>query len=546
LTDPSRHLKRFFKDRKGYSGIIATIFMVLVLLFLFFDVFMFTAQRNADLQDTVSLSQQMEADSKNEELMISDAEISANAGQVSIDCKISNMGTLPSQLVRLWVQINVTSEAVSEIQNPTITIQPGETVTFSDILAVSGASPSTQNNFWFATARGNIVSATDSILFQQEIAKKIGSILLDWGDFRYYDLLSYGGTTDIQLPDPIFDFTLPQKHAVLLGVQIRNLDPDGRQITLTGNSFACLQGVKVDPKTGIISKLDPQYYKIATVTSDTFRPNTVFADLTLDINVPTVIYFFVPKDKTKDFYSADLTIVLQGYTATSDFSQTVPFGALEFSSSMPQLFFQTGSGQTLIAGQLSGPITIGRRYNNPDPPIVPITTGDLTVALSGAAGGKFYKDSAGTIPITSIVINDGESSAIFYYKDLKVEKPILKASAGGYVAASTKFTITAGTMSRLVFIKGASQTLNVNQTSANIKVRIQNEYGVPFKTTTSRIVSLSTTSAGGTFQHGFSITISSGQSDSPDFWYKDSVHGTPTLTASYGSLTPATTTFTIR
>ena len=129
---------------------------------------------------------------------------------------------------------------------------------------------------------------------------------------------------------------------------------------------------------------------------------------------------------------------------------------------------------------------------------------------------------------------------------MKVESPTLKASAAGYVAASTRFTITAGTMAKLFFIKGANQTIKVGENSANIKVRILNEYGAPFKTTTPLIVSLSTTSTGGTFQHGFSITINSGQSDSPDFWYKDTIRGTPTLTASSGTLTPATTVFTIR
>lgn len=545
MTDHSRHLKRFLKNRKGYSGIIATIFLVLVVLFLFFNVFMFMAQRNADLQDTIGQAQQMDMDTKNEKLLISEAEISANNDQVSVDCKISNTGALTSQLVRLWVQSTIDSEAVSEVLNPAITIQLGETIAYSDSIAVSGASPSRENNFWFVTGRGNIVSATDSIAFQQEIARKIGSILLDWGDFRYYDLLSADGKSNVQLPDPVFDFTLPKSHAILLGIQIRNLDPDGRSITLTADSFAVLQGTTID-KDGNMKKADPYFSKICEVTSNTYTPG-VFAPLTLDLNVPTIIYFFIPKEKT-NLYSADLSIVLQGYTENSDFSETIPFGALEFSSSMKQLYYETGGAQTLVAGQTSDLIQVVRRLvTSPDPGgITPIVTGTLTVTLSGQAGGKFYSDHEGTHPITSIIIRDGTSFATFYYRDSKVEKPTLKASAGGYTPASTKFNIIAGTMTKLFFSKGASQTVDVNHESTNIKVQIRNQYDAPIKTSTPLTVTLSTTSSGGTFQHGTLITINSGQSESGDFWYKDTVRGTPTLTASSGSLTPATTVFTIR
>ena len=45
-----RFHKRFLKNKKGYSGIVATIFMVLVMLFLVFNVNMYMQDRDSALQ----------------------------------------------------------------------------------------------------------------------------------------------------------------------------------------------------------------------------------------------------------------------------------------------------------------------------------------------------------------------------------------------------------------------------------------------------------------------------------------------------------------
>ena len=50
LKQNLRHRKRFLADHKGYSEIVGAIFMVLIALFLFFNVFMFVLDRNTAFQ----------------------------------------------------------------------------------------------------------------------------------------------------------------------------------------------------------------------------------------------------------------------------------------------------------------------------------------------------------------------------------------------------------------------------------------------------------------------------------------------------------------
>lgn len=108
------------------------------------------------------------------------------------------------------------------------------------------------------------------------------------------------------------------------------------------------------------------------------------------------------------------------------------------SQSSPKLVFTAGTSQNLLIGQVSSIITVQRQTSIGSP-----ATGDTAiVSLSTTSPtGTFYSDAAGTIPISSITINNGESMASFYYKDETADSQTLTVATSGYQSVSTTFTI---------------------------------------------------------------------------------------------------------
>lgn len=90
--------KKLRINRKGYSAIIGTIFMVLIILFLYFNVFTFSLNRNTDFQDVISRSEQLDADRNAEQITITNSFLTFPSGQIKLYCTLSNNGTVPVQL----------------------------------------------------------------------------------------------------------------------------------------------------------------------------------------------------------------------------------------------------------------------------------------------------------------------------------------------------------------------------------------------------------------------------------------------------------------
>ena len=66
-----RPRKNFLADRKGYSEIVGAIFMVLIALFLFFNVFMFVLNQNTAFQDSASQANRLLANRLAEKFTLS-------------------------------------------------------------------------------------------------------------------------------------------------------------------------------------------------------------------------------------------------------------------------------------------------------------------------------------------------------------------------------------------------------------------------------------------------------------------------------------------
>lgn len=105
---------------------------------------------------------------------------------------------------------------------------------------------------------------------------------------------------------------------------------------------------------------------------------------------------------------------------------------------------------------------------------------------------------------------------------------------------SGMLTVVAGTASKLTFIT-APQSLTAGVTSGTMTVQLQDASGNPVNSAASRTVNLAQTSTGGLFRNPedtatiTSVTMSPGTS-TVSFRYRDTIAGTPTLTASSSGL----------
>ena len=132
----------------------------------------------------------------------------------------------------------------------------------------------------------------------------------------------------------------------------------------------------------------------------------------------------------------------------------------------------------------------------------------------------------------------------------------MTGASGSLTSATTPFTISAANpvATKLAFSSGGAQSLTVNVVSGAIVVQRQDASNNPVATGTSQITVALTSSGTGTFYSDAagtnaitSINIAAAASDSAGFYYKATVvgSGTHTLTGASGSLTSATTPFTI-
>ena len=151
MTGHLQHAKRFARDKKGYSGIIATIFLVLVVLYLYYNVFMVTQNRNVAFQDVTSQSQQLDIDRSMERVRISD--VTYPVGRIALTIK--NIGPLPVQLVRMWVHNS--GEYTTLSFSPPIVLHSGSEISRDFPIGIGGSSTG-DIVFWFVTARGNLVT----------------------------------------------------------------------------------------------------------------------------------------------------------------------------------------------------------------------------------------------------------------------------------------------------------------------------------------------------------------------------------------------------
>ena len=149
----------FRSNRRGIGTVFGMIFFILIVVLVMASLIVILNQ-NTGLEQTTVQAKQLDLDRYTElqTVSINNPETAVLNGVVYLSCTVSDNGTLPVQLDRLWIRDVSTGTTGNIALTPSVVLQPGSNSYFFKYLAVAGSSYSDQFIIWFITARGNTIS----------------------------------------------------------------------------------------------------------------------------------------------------------------------------------------------------------------------------------------------------------------------------------------------------------------------------------------------------------------------------------------------------
>lgn len=170
------------------------VFFLLIVMLVFAS-FMIILNQNTGLEQTVTQARQIDQDRANEQLTITGQAGYSSTNIVAVNVVLNNTGTLPVQVIRLWVKdlINKNTGDLSlSNPNPNIIITQGGNWSGSFSVTVPGVVSSDTFIFWFETARGNQFTlgqsnggAISNVDIYQSLSKVLGDFLPDYRSVQW-------------------------------------------------------------------------------------------------------------------------------------------------------------------------------------------------------------------------------------------------------------------------------------------------------------------------------------------------------------------------
>ena len=219
----------------------------------------------------------------------------------------------------------------------------------------------------------------------------------------------------------------------------------------------------------------------------------------------------------------------------------------------------TAAGVTTTAGVAVGPYAVS--LTNSYGVNIPFSDGQILNLFSTSGGSPQFSllSDADWFPISSIALQSGAMGTSFYYRDSLAGAATLTAGDdatplgdSGIINATVNLQVSAGAAATLNFVTNP-QNLTVGQVSTAMTVRLQDNYGNIVPVVTPVTLQLSSSAGSGRFDTGIngtfngsvtSVTVPAGFA-SANFYYKDTVAGTSTITVGASGIASATQNETI-
>jgi hypothetical protein len=324
-----QHRKRSGRSRagtKGFSSIVGAVFMVLIMGVLAYSYFIFTLSENTVYNDAVRQKNQLDLNRMSERATVSNTTYSVNSNSnVTVIAQIQNTGPSSIQFITIWIYVSNstwTNYNFSKLTNASV--QGGGVFPLNVNMSVSGVNSVAAYTFasWLVTARGNvvplqqiIVSANNIIVAQ--VAQGIGSISFNFDQFWHYDFSSTPAEGTVLPSANPLNYTVSESKYTVYHVMLMDLDPNGQNIVLNGNSSIYIIG----QHSGTVKYAT---WNLVNVTNNKIYPSSN-ARNTLMYRVATELYFagMISSIDTDNAYP--LNILLMGTKGASDYGQNIPF-----------------------------------------------------------------------------------------------------------------------------------------------------------------------------------------------------------------------------
>jgi len=331
-------------DSKGFSSVIGTIFMVLVLLVMTTSVFLWTLSQNTLYNQTVKEKNQQELDRLSEKVTGSAVNYTIVGDFVSVEVVLENKGSVSVEIVSLWV-IDATLNRHNFSSSLNINLKPGN-ITYllgsrAINVTIAGSVSSHHFSSWFVTARGNAVPLeTEGGIIISQVTQGIGSVAMDFGSFKYHNVSKIGSSYILDnYPTGAEGYVVPADYDVAFEVVLTNYDPPyKRDIRLFPGSilWAIFPVMGAQPRCA-------GWYIVNVYDNGTIAPQ--YTPILLTYGVPTRVFFASENDMSSgvgfdpssavDWWQnnqgpAAINLMLVGEIGSDTFGQNLPFVSICF------------------------------------------------------------------------------------------------------------------------------------------------------------------------------------------------------------------------
>jgi len=235
-----KRVKRLIANSKGFSSVIGTTFMVLVMMFLSTSVFLWTLSQNTLYNQAVRERNQMDINRSSERITASDVNYTVSDGAVRVEVTLTNEGAVSVQIITLWV-LDTTIQKYGFNNTLNLNLNPGDTLNLAGadaiIVTIEGSETLHRFSSWFVTARGNTVPLErEEGIKVAQLAQGIGSLALEFNTFRYFTYETDPPNKLKNYPEGNQSFAVPHGTDIAFGIVLTNLDPSKKPITLDKHS----------------------------------------------------------------------------------------------------------------------------------------------------------------------------------------------------------------------------------------------------------------------------------------------------------------------
>ena len=321
--------KTRFGSSRGISSVITTVFLVLTVLVISTNVFLWALTQNAVYNDVVRQRNQQDVDRLMENIIATNTTYFVpSTGKFNVTTDIVNSGSITAQIVTLWVMdATLQKYNVTDLQASNLNLNPGNRQTFSKAIRIPGAISTNSFSAWFVTARGNTVNlAIVQTVIVSDVAQGIGSMAMEFATFGYYTFAS--STKLANWPTGIVSFNVPKNEYVAFRANLRNLDPRKLTITLDSHSLFWQPGRSgVSDNAWFIVNVEADGTIKSTYTPITIaylETKTIIFASQNDLGLGSFSQLKTPNTVT----SVAAFLLLHGTIGSSPYGQNIPFVSL--------------------------------------------------------------------------------------------------------------------------------------------------------------------------------------------------------------------------